>query len=66
MNEVLQGMRLIKLRAWEKVFENRIHKTRDQELKLLDKDSVYWTLISKLIRFRQNVCYIRKREFILT
>lgn len=47
VNELLQGMRVIKLRAWENVFENRIRKTRDQELQLLDRDSIYWTLISK-------------------
>lgn len=47
VNEILQGMRLIKLRAWENVFEDRVRNTRDQELKLLNKDSVYWTLISK-------------------
>lgn len=39
-------MRLIKLRAWENVFEDRIRRTRNQELKLLNKDSVYWALIS--------------------
>ncbi|RLU19415.1 hypothetical protein DMN91_007972 [Ooceraea biroi] len=48
VNEILQGMRLIKLRAWENVFEERIRKTRDQELKLLDKDSVYWAFINFL------------------
>jgi len=46
VNEILQGMRLIKLRAWENVFDDRIRKTRNQELKLLNKDSVYWALIS--------------------
>lgn len=39
-------MRLIKLRAWENVFEDRIRRTRNQELKLLNKDSVYWAVIS--------------------
>ncbi|XP_014489002.1 PREDICTED: ATP-binding cassette sub-family C member Sur [Dinoponera quadriceps] len=45
VNEILQGMRLIKLRAWENVFEDRIRKARDEELKLLDKNSIYCTLI---------------------
>lgn len=40
-------MRLVKLRAWEKIFEEKIRRTRDEELKMLDKDSFYWTLISK-------------------
>ncbi|XP_067206473.1 ATP-binding cassette sub-family C member Sur isoform X2 [Linepithema humile] len=48
VNEILQGMRLIKLRAWENVFEDRVRNTRDQELKLLNKDSAYWTLINFL------------------
>ncbi|XP_020299812.1 ATP-binding cassette sub-family C member Sur [Pseudomyrmex gracilis] len=48
VNEILQGMRLIKLRAWENVFEDRVCETRDQELKLLNKDSVYWALINFL------------------
>lgn len=41
-------MRLVKLRAWENIFEEKIRKTRDNELKMLDKESFYWTLISKL------------------
>ncbi|XP_011635575.1 ATP-binding cassette sub-family C member Sur [Pogonomyrmex barbatus] len=48
LNEILQGIRFIKLHAWENLFENRIRKTRDQELKLLKKDSIYWTLINFL------------------
>ncbi|KAL0120319.1 hypothetical protein PUN28_008165 [Cardiocondyla obscurior] len=48
LNEILQGIRLIKLRAWENLFEDRIRKTRNQELKLLKKDSVYWALINFL------------------
>lgn len=54
VNEILQGMRLIKLRAWENVFEERTRETREQELKLLDKDSVYWAFISKRFRFRST------------
>ncbi|KYM97235.1 Cystic fibrosis transmembrane conductance regulator [Cyphomyrmex costatus] len=48
LNEILQGIRLIKLRAWENLFEDRIYKTRDEELKLLKKDSIYWALINFL------------------
>ncbi|KAK0080738.1 hypothetical protein PV325_013438 [Microctonus aethiopoides] len=48
LNEILQGMRLVKLRAWEVVFEKRIKKTRNEELNLLDKDSIYWGLITFL------------------
>lgn len=53
MNEILQGMRLIKLRAWEEIFERKIRKARNDELRMLDKDSFYWTLISKF-EFRIN------------
>ncbi|XP_063983768.1 ATP-binding cassette sub-family C member Sur-like isoform X2 [Diachasmimorpha longicaudata] len=48
LNEILQGMRLVKLRAWELIFERRIQHTRDIELSLLDKDSLYWGLITFL------------------
>ncbi|XP_015114991.1 ATP-binding cassette sub-family C member Sur [Diachasma alloeum] len=48
LNEILQGMRLVKLRAWELIFEHRIQHTRDIELSLLDKDSLYWGLITFL------------------
>ncbi|XP_046482248.1 ATP-binding cassette sub-family C member Sur isoform X1 [Neodiprion pinetum] len=48
MNEVLQGIRLIKLRAWEDLFKDRIGQSRNKELKLLDRDSFYWALITFL------------------
>ncbi|XP_053987096.1 ATP-binding cassette sub-family C member Sur [Hylaeus volcanicus] len=48
VNEVLQGMRLVKLRAWEDIFERKIRKTRNVELTMLDRDSLYWTLINFL------------------
>ncbi|KAG5347863.1 SUR protein, partial [Acromyrmex charruanus] len=48
LNEILQGIRLIKLCAWENLFKDRIYRTRDEELKLLKKDSIYWALINFL------------------
>lgn len=48
-------MRLVKLRAWEVVFEKRIKKTRNEELNLLDKDSIYWGLISIFIKIDINL-----------
>ncbi|XP_076160818.1 sulfonylurea receptor isoform X2 [Ptiloglossa arizonensis] len=48
VNEILQGMRLVKLRAWEDIFEGKIKKTRNDELRTLDRDSFYWTLINFL------------------
>ncbi|KAG8334859.1 hypothetical protein J6590_081006 [Homalodisca vitripennis] len=47
-NEVLQGVRLIKLCGWETEFANRILRTRRTELKYLDKDSLYWGLMTFL------------------
>lgn len=47
IEETLQGIKLIKLYSWEDEFCKRILKVRAHELKLLDKDSLYWALISK-------------------
>uniref|UniRef100_A0A1B6GIW2 Uncharacterized protein n=2 Tax=Cuerna arida TaxID=1464854 RepID=A0A1B6GIW2_9HEMI len=47
-NEVLQGVRLIKLCGWETEFANRILRTRRTELKYLDRDSLYWALMTFL------------------
>ncbi|XP_022163687.1 ATP-binding cassette sub-family C member Sur-like [Myzus persicae] len=41
-NEVLQGIRLVKLCGWENEFVDRITDARNNELELLDKDSIYW------------------------
>lgn len=41
-NEVLQGIRLVKLCGWENEFVDRITDARNNELDLLDKDSIYW------------------------
>ncbi|XP_044013895.1 ATP-binding cassette sub-family C member Sur-like [Aphidius gifuensis] len=46
LNEILQGIKFVKLRGWENIFEKRIKKTRDEELELLDNDSLYWGLIT--------------------
>uniref|UniRef100_A0A1B6CN95 Uncharacterized protein n=1 Tax=Clastoptera arizonana TaxID=38151 RepID=A0A1B6CN95_9HEMI len=47
-NEVLQGIRLLKLSGGEMDFAQRILRTRIKELKLLDKDSLYWALMTFL------------------
>jgi hypothetical protein len=47
MNEVLQGIRLLKLYGWECLYEDHILRTRAKELRLLDKDSLYWAIMSK-------------------
>lgn len=45
-NEVLQGVRLLKLCGWEDDFMDRILHTRHKELVALDKDSLYWGILS--------------------
>ncbi|KAG8232068.1 hypothetical protein J437_LFUL011614 [Ladona fulva] len=41
-NEVLQGIKLLKLYGWEEIYLQQIEGIREKELKLLDKDSFYW------------------------
>ncbi|XP_049279530.1 ATP-binding cassette sub-family C member Sur isoform X2 [Anopheles funestus] len=48
INEVLLGIKLIKLNAWESVFNDKISQARQQELRHLDLDSIYWTLMMLL------------------
>uniref|UniRef100_A0A182JDM1 Uncharacterized protein n=1 Tax=Anopheles atroparvus TaxID=41427 RepID=A0A182JDM1_ANOAO len=48
INEVLLGIKLIKLNAWESVFKDKISHARQQELRHLDLDSIYWTLMMLL------------------
>lgn len=47
LNELLLGIKIIKLNAWEKVFKERIIEVRNKELKCLDRDSFYWTAMSE-------------------
>lgn len=46
MTEILQGMHVIKLYVWEDLFNERILNLREVELKLLNKDSIYWSFLS--------------------
>uniref|UniRef100_A0A182KBW9 ABC transmembrane type-1 domain-containing protein n=1 Tax=Anopheles christyi TaxID=43041 RepID=A0A182KBW9_9DIPT len=48
INEVLLGIKLIKLNAWETVFKDKISQARQQELRHLDLDAIYWTLMMLL------------------
>ncbi|GAB6030314.1 hypothetical protein CHUAL_005983 [Chamberlinius hualienensis] len=48
MNEVLQGIRQLKLYAWEFVFTKTITEARKKELKYLLKDQIFWMLNSFL------------------
>lgn len=46
MTEILQGMNVIKLYVWEDLFNEKILNLREVELKLLNKDSIYWSFLS--------------------
>ncbi|EDS27178.1 sulfonylurea receptor/ abc transporter [Culex quinquefasciatus] len=48
INEVLLGIKLIKLSAWEGVFREKISHARRRELRHLDLDSCYWTIMMLL------------------
>lgn len=41
MNEILNGMKVLKLYAWEKSFENEIQKIRQKEVKILRKTAYF-------------------------
>jgi hypothetical protein len=49
INEILLGIKLIKLNAWEKVYKEKINECRRKELKYLDLDSLFWTLMSEYL-----------------
>ncbi|KAJ2952805.1 hypothetical protein O0L34_g7165 [Tuta absoluta] len=46
MTEILQGMNVIKLYVWEDLFKEKILNLREVELKLLNKDSIYWSFLT--------------------
>ncbi|XP_049867154.1 ATP-binding cassette sub-family C member 3 [Pectinophora gossypiella] len=46
MTEILQGMNVIKLYVWEDLFKEKILNLREVELKLLNKDSFYWSFLT--------------------
>lgn len=58
MNEVLNGIKVLKLYAWEIAFIRRINHIREQELKCIRKkaiisavSSAIWTFVPILVRF---------------
>ncbi|XP_019895246.1 ATP-binding cassette sub-family C member Sur isoform X2 [Musca domestica] len=48
LHDCFMGIKLIKLNAWDNVFIRKITEARDNELKYLNKDSFYWTLMTIL------------------
>lgn len=47
INEVFQGIKILKMYGWETIYGSKIVEARDKELELLNNESVYWALISK-------------------
>ncbi|XP_075149498.1 sulfonylurea receptor [Haematobia irritans] len=63
------GIKLIKLNAWDNVFIKKITEARQKELHYLNKDSLYWTLMtilthisSVLITFVTLAVYVSSEE----
>ncbi|XP_072943840.1 ATP-binding cassette sub-family C member Sur [Epargyreus clarus] len=46
ISEILQGINVIKLYVWEDLFNEKILQLREVELKLLNKDSIYWGFLT--------------------
>lgn len=44
--EALQNMKTLKLNCWEHILLNRINEHRNKELKLLAKDSFFWSVMA--------------------
>ncbi|CAK1552104.1 unnamed protein product [Leptosia nina] len=49
--EILQGMNVIKLYVWEDLFNEKILQLREVELKHLNKDSIYWGILTFITQF---------------
>lgn len=50
ISEILQGINVIKLYVWEDLFNEKILQLREVELKLLNKDSIYWGFLSTYVQ----------------
>ncbi|XP_046561778.1 multidrug resistance-associated protein 1-like [Haliotis rubra] len=65
MNEVLNGIKILKLYAWEPSFQEKVLEVRDKELRILMKmaflksfNTFTWTLIPYLVSLTTFVTYI--------
>jgi len=45
IHDTLVGIKVIKLNAWDEVFLKKIQLARNKELKYLNKDATFWTLM---------------------
>ncbi|XP_067675074.1 multidrug resistance-associated protein 1-like [Haliotis asinina] len=69
MNEVLNGIKILKLYAWEPSFEDKVLEVRNKELRILMKmaflksfNTFTWTLIPYLVSLTTFVTYIFTSE----
>lgn len=51
ISEILQGIKLLKLHGWELLFCKKVFDVREKELKNLDRDLLYRSIMSKTICF---------------
>ncbi|KRZ85196.1 Multidrug resistance-associated protein 1, partial [Trichinella sp. T8] len=65
MNEILNGIRMLKFHAWELAFRDRISKIRQQELNVLRKGAIYgalttftWTVSPLLVAVASFATYL--------
>ena len=47
MNEILNGIRVLKMYAWERSFQDRVGATRDKEVKVL-RTAQYLSAVSNI------------------
>jgi hypothetical protein len=65
MNEMLNGIRVLKLYAWEEAFIKSINQTRDKELRYIRRkaiigaiSNILWTFTPILVRIRKDFCLV--------
>lgn len=66
MTEILHGMDVIKLYVWEDLFKEKILQLRELELKLLNKDSVYWSFLSMYSLISYKIGYVKLEDSFTT
>lgn len=49
INEVVHGIKVIKLSSWEEQYEKKVRHARNRELRLLNVDSLHWAVMSKCV-----------------
>lgn len=70
MSEILNGIKLLKLYAWEPSFVKQVLKIRDKEIKILKKSaylnaaqSFFWSCTPFLVGFYNISAYFNKNSF---